>query len=166
MMGAGKSSVGRYLERRTGLQRFDTDELISTSFGKSIPEIFIEVGEERFRENETEVLAAISPSPPAIIVTGGGMVLRPENVQHLKRLGIVVWLDADADTLFERATRRGNRPLLKTDDPRGTLSKIAIERAALYQHASDIRIDTTNRRHEEVAELILERIESRTACQS
>src|SRR3954452_10326003 len=145
MMGAGKSSVGRYLERRTGLQRFDTDELISTWFGKSIPEIFTEIGEEQFRASETEVLAAIAASPPAIIVTGGGIVLRAENVEHLKRLGVVVWLDADADTLFERATRRGNRPLLKTDDPRGTLSKIASERASLYEGASDIRIDTTNR---------------------
>ena len=166
MMGAGKSSVGRYLERRTGLQRFDTDELISTWHGKSIPEIFTEIGEEKFRTSETEVLAAISPSPPAIVVTGGGIVLRPENVQHLKRLGVVVWLDADADTLFERATRRGNRPLLKTEDPRGTLSKIATERAALYEAASDIRIDTTNRPHEEVGELILEQIESRIASQS
>ena len=165
MMGAGKSSVGRYLERRTGLQRFDTDELISAWFGKSIPEIFTEIGEEQFRSAETEILAGVSPPQPAIIVTGGGIVLRRPNIQHLKRLGTVVWLDADTGTLFERATRRGNRPLLKTDNPRATLSKIAAERAPLYEAASDIRIDTTNLPHEQVGELILDEVEARTAGQ-
>jgi len=163
MMGAGKSSVGRYLERRTGLRRFDTDESISRQFGKSIPEIFSDSGEPQFRQAEAETLAKFNPPHPLIIVTGGGIVLREENIQHLKRLGIVIWLDADEKTLFERASRRGNRPLLKTADPQSSLAKILSERRSLYARAADVRIDTTNRGHDEVADLILSEVESRTA---
>jgi shikimate kinase len=160
MMGAGKSSVGRCLERRTGLLRYDTDEMISARLGQSIAEIFSRLGEEQFRDAETNALTMLSPAPPAIIVTGGGIVLRPENVQHLRRLGTVVWLQADEEILFERASRRGNRPLLKTEDPRGTLSRILSERTPLYAAASDLQIDTTNLRHEEIADLILTGIET------
>src|SRR5437868_14255943 len=122
MMGAGKSSVGRCLERRTGLARFDTDEMVSARLGRSVADIFRELGEEQFRKAETEALAALKPAQPAIIVTGGGVVLRNENIQHLHRLGLVVWLDAEEETLFQRASRRGNRPLLQTADPRSTLA--------------------------------------------
>jgi shikimate kinase len=162
MMGAGKSSVGRCLERRTGLRRFDTDDMVAKRFGKSVTEIFSKLGEEQFRTAETEVLANLAPTKPAIIVTGGGIVLREENVAHLKRLGVVVWLDADESVLFERATRRGNRPLLKTADPRATLTAILDQRLPLYTAAADLRIDTTGRAHEEVADLILSEIETRT----
>ena len=163
MMGAGKSSVGRCLERRTGLRRFDTDDAIAAEFGKSIPEIFADSGEEAFRRVEAETVAKLKPTHPLIIVTGGGIVLRAENIQHLKRLGIVVWLDAEEETLFERASRRGNRPLLQTGDPRGSLAKIVSERRSLYEQTADIRIDTTNRGHDEVADLILTEIENRAA---
>jgi shikimate kinase len=163
MMGAGKSSVGRCLERRTGLQRFDTDEMVSARFGKSISEIFSGSGEEPFRRAETEVLANMSAAQPAIIVTGGGIVLRDENLKQLKRLGLVIWLDADEQVLFERASRRGNRPLLKTDDPRSTLARIRAERENRYAQASDVRVDTSHRSHEEVADIILAEIDRRNA---
>ena len=163
MMGAGKSSVGRCLERRTGLRRFDTDDTIAKQFGKSIPEIFAEVGEQKFRDAEAATLANLDPDHPLIIVTGGGIVLRDENIEHLKRLGLVIWLDADEDTLFERASRRGNRPLLQTADPRESLTTILAARRSLYERAADLRIDTTHRDHDEVADLILSEIERRTA---
>jgi shikimate kinase len=162
MMGAGKSSVGRCLERRTGLRRFDTDELVIQRFGKTILQIFAELGEEAFRSAETDALAALPVSPPSIIVTGGGIVLRPENLEHLRRLGVVVWLDAEEETLYQRATRRRTRPLLKTENPRVTLTEIATARAPLYGHVSEIRIDTTSRSHEQVADAILSEIESRS----
>jgi shikimate kinase len=161
MMGAGKSSVGRRLERLTGLRRYDIDEMVSQRFGKPVTEIFSQLGEDRFRTAETEALASLGPDHPAIIVTGGGIVSREANLPHLKRLGIVVWLDAEEETLFERATRRATRPLLNTEDPRATLSKILSERIPLYAGASDLRVDTTKRGHDEVAQLILSEIEAR-----
>jgi shikimate kinase len=163
MMGAGKSSVGRCLEQRTGLRRFDTDEIVSTRLGMSIADIFSKLGEEEFRRAETKALAELHPSQPAIIVTGGGIILREENVHRLKKLGVVVWLDAKDEVLFERATRKPNRPLLATNDPRETLAKISKQRAELYASASDLRIDTSRRSHDEVADFILSAIESQAA---
>ena len=122
-MGAGKSSVGRALARRTGLPLFDTDQLVSERLGLPITEIFAQRGEDEFRACETAVLAEI-PAQPAIVVTGGGIVLRAENVAAMKRLGTVVHLTADEETLFERATRRATRPLLKTSDPRATFAEL------------------------------------------
>ena len=114
MMGAGKSAVGRCLQWRTGLAQFDTDEMVRSKFGMPISEIFSTHGEDKFRNAETEALRNLSADQDAIIVTGGGIVLREENVDLLKRFGVVVWLEADEKTLFKRASRTGNRPLLKT----------------------------------------------------
>jgi shikimate kinase len=159
MMGAGKSSVGRCLQRRTGLARFDTDEIISSKFGLSIPEIFSKHGEEKFREAETQALRELAPDRHAIIGTGGGIVQREENADLLKRLGTVVWLEAREETLFERASRNGNRPLLQTEDPRKVLSEILGARAPLYAKIADIRVDTSGLTHDEVADVILQKIE-------
>jgi shikimate kinase len=161
-MGAGKSSVGRFLERRTGLARIDTDEIVSSKFGLSIPEIFSMQGEERFRDSETETLRQLSPDRPSIIVTGGGIVLRPENVALLRRLGIVVWLDADEETLFQRASRRGQRPLLQRPHPRKAFAELFRKRKALYRESADFRVDTSPLSHDEVALKILNRIEALT----
>jgi shikimate kinase len=166
MMGAGKSSVGRCLHRGIGLALFDTDEIVASKFGLSIPEIFSKYGEDRFREVETEALAGLAPAESAIIVTGGGIVLREENVDLIKRLGTVVWLTAEEGTLFERASRRGNRPLLQTESPRKTLSEMLRVREPLYAKAADFRVDTTTLTHEEVADVILDEIENRIATRS
>ena len=158
MMGAGKSSVGRCLERRTGLARLDVDEMLAAQFGISIAQIFATHGEEKFREAETEFLRKLMPDRPSIIVTGGGIILRHENVDLLKRFGPVVWLTADEATLFERASRRNERPLLQKENPRAVFSELFEKRAPLYAAAADLRIDTSVKTHDEVAETILAKI--------
>jgi shikimate kinase len=163
MMGAGKSSVGRCLQRRTGRVCFDTDELVVAKAGMSIVEIFSQQGENRFRDLESDVLSELSPNESAVIVTGGGIVLREHNVTRLKELGLVVWLEADEAVLLERASRRGNRPLLQTADPRATVSELLRTRAPLYETASDFRVETTRLAHDEVCDVILAEIEARMA---
>ena len=106
MMGAGKSSVGRVLEKRTGLPRIDVDELIVRRAGMPIAQIFSRKGEDSFRDLESAVLQEIRAEDPAIVVCGGGVVLRDGNIEILKRLGTVVWLEAPVDILLERASRR------------------------------------------------------------
>ena len=152
-MGAGKSAVGRELARRTGLPRRDTDEMIRHRFALTIPQIFEQHGEEAFREAETESLRHLRGR--AIVVTGGGIILREENVLLLRELGRTVWLDADEETLWERASRRGTRPLLRTANPRERFAEILRERQPLYAAAADERIDTTSRSLAEVADEIL-----------
>ena len=163
MMGAGKSSVGRSLQRQSGLARLDTDEMLAAEFGMSIAQIFEEHGEKRFRDAETEVLRKLAPDRPAIIVTGGGIVLRAENVGLLKAIGTIVWLAADEAILFERAARRDHRPLLQKENPRTIFSQLFKEREPLYAAAADIRIDTSRITHDEVAETILNKMEEVTS---
>jgi shikimate kinase len=165
MMGAGKSSVGRCLQRRTGLARLDTDEMLATEFGIPIPQIFEKHGEEKFRDAETEVLRKLAPDRPAIIVTGGGIVLRTANIDLLKALGTVVWLSADEATLFERASRRNDRPLLQKENPSAVFSKLFREREPLYTAAAHLRVDTSAKTHDEVAETILNKLEELTPLQ-
>jgi shikimate kinase len=158
MMGAGKSSVGRCLHRRTGLALHDTDEIVAAKFGMSIPEIFDEHGEKKFRDAETEVLRRVRTEEQTIIITGGGIVLRKENVEILKRLGVIVWLDGDEETLFRRASRKRNRPLLQTKNPRKTFSQILGARRPLYANIADIRVGTSVLTDEEVAVAILAKL--------
>ena len=155
MMGAGKSCVGRSLHRRTGLVLRDTDEIVAANFGTSIPEIFAEHGEKKFRKAETEALRCMRGEEQRIIVTGGGIVLRKENVQFLKTKTLVVWLDGDEETLFARASRKKNRPLLQTKNPRKSFSEILSARRPLYAKIADIRVNTSVLTDEEVALAIL-----------
>jgi len=155
MMGAGKSSVGACLRRRTGLGLLDMDDIVASKFGLSIPEIFAEHGEKKFREAETAALRCVRTEGQAIIVTGGGIVLRKENVGILKSQGVIVWLDADEKTLFARASRKQNRPLLGTKNPRKAFSQIHDARRPLYASIADIRVDTSVLTDEEVAVAIL-----------
>ena len=158
MMGAGKSSVGRSLHRRTGLALHDTDEIVTSKFGMSIPEIFAEHGEKEFRETETEALRRVRTEEPTIIITGGGIVLRKENVEIIKKQAVIVWLDGDEETLFARASRKQNRPLLQTKNPRRTFSQILGARRPLYANIANIRVDTSVLTDEEVAVAILAKL--------
>jgi len=158
MMGAGKSSVGWCLQRRTGLALRDTDEIVAANFGMSIPEIFAEHGEEKFRAAETEALRGIRTKEQTIIVTGGGIVLRKENAEILRSRAVTVWLDADVETLFARASRKQNRPLLQAKNPRNIFSQILEIRIPLYAKIAHIRVDTSVLTDEEVAVAILAKL--------
>jgi shikimate kinase len=158
MMGTGKSVVGKVLEEKTGLHRFDTDDMISSEVKMPIDEIFARQGEWHFRDLETGTLRSISLDEPAIIVTGGGIVLRAANIDLLRQLGTVVWLDADRATLRTRIRDLIDRPLLQTANPGETLSELLEAREPLYRRAADLRVDISQKNPLEIAELILENI--------
>jgi len=160
-MGVGKSATGRALARKAQLPHFETDAIVSSQLGLSIPEIFVTLGEEKFRDAETAALHQFSPQQPAIIATGGGIVLRPLNISLLRALGIVVSLEADDETLFRRISQGAPRPLLQKENPRAALLELLRVRAPLYHAAADLRLDTSHLTNEEVAETILKRIKER-----
>jgi len=137
----------------------DTDKIVESQFGISISEIFSKHGEDQCRDAESAALRGLAVGQQAIIVAGGGAILREENFGILKRLGIVVWLEADEETLFERASRRGNRPLLKTENPKAVFSQMLQARKSIYAKLADIRVDTSALTHEEVADAILIKME-------
>jgi shikimate kinase len=157
-MGTGKSLVGKVLEEKTGFRRSDTDEIISSKLKMPIEEIFSTHGEEYFRDLETETLRSLSGEEPAVVVTGGGIVLRGENVDLLKQMGTVVWLDADEATLRARIHRLSDRPLLRTANPGATLSELLAAREPLYRKVGDLRVDISQKNPEEIADLILKNI--------
>jgi shikimate kinase len=159
MMGAGKSSVGDCLRRRTRLKLFDTDEVVASKFGMPISEIFSKYGENKFRDAETEALQTLATHKPMVIVTGGGIISREENLDLLKRLGVVVWLQADQGTLFKRASRAGNRPLLHCKNPRDSFARMLQARLPFYAMVADIRVDTSAFTDDEVAVAILTRFQ-------
>jgi len=111
-MGAGKSSVGRVLARRLGACLIETDDMITAAEGRSIPEIFAAEGEAYFRAAEDEAVRLLGLKRGEVIATGGGLPCREGRIEALRRLGTVVWLSSDFDTLYERARRSGDRPML------------------------------------------------------
>ena len=135
MMGAGKTTVGRRLAARLNRQFLDSDEEIEKAAQMSIPEIFEQRGEPEFRAGETRVIARVLKDDGIVLATGGGAFVNEETRALVKGEAISIWLKAEADILFERVSRRSNRPLLKTANPRATLEKLIEDRYPIYAEA-------------------------------
>lgn len=158
-MGAGKSTVGAVLQRRTGIACVDLDDVMEEKAGASIAEIFSRQGEDGFRDLEAKVLADVPTTLRAIIVTGGGLVQRPENQAKLRQLGTIVWLDADPEILFARATENRLRPLLASaEDAKKTFAELLLKRRPIYQQLADLRIDTSGLTQVEAADKVLREV--------
>ena len=155
-MGCGKSSVGRRLAALTGHRFLDTDDMIVQAENRSISEIFATDGENYFREVETRILRESVGLCGVIFSTGGGAVLREENRHLLRQIGIIAWLDADPDVLFERASRSGRRPLLQTENPRAAFDSLLAGRREIYAEVADFRLDSTTLGHDHAAQMLLE----------
>jgi shikimate kinase len=135
MMGAGKTTVGRRLAARLNRQFLDSDEEIEKAAQMTIPEIFEQRGEPEFRAGETRVIARVLKDQGVVLATGGGAFVNVETRALVKTEAISVWLKAEVDILFERVSRRSNRPLLKTANPRATLEKLIEDRYPIYAEA-------------------------------
>jgi shikimate kinase len=152
-MGAGKSVCGRLLARRLGRCFVETDDMIVATDGRSIPEIFRESGEARFRQLEADTLESLKLKSGDVIATGGGMPCRDGRMELLRELGTVVWLDGDVGELHERASRLGNRPML---EGRSMTEIDALYRARQpYYRRAHITIDTTGIGADQVVARIL-----------
>lgn len=134
MMGSGKTTTGQMLAQTLNYQFFDTDQLIEKLASQSIREIFNQYGEETFRPLETQVLSELSSYRRLVISTGGGIVLPRMNWSYLRH-GLVVWLDVEVETLWERLKNDDTRPLLKTADPFATLQETLEARRQMYEQA-------------------------------
>ena len=135
MMGAGKTTVGRRLASQLGRTFLDSDDEIEKAAQMTIPEIFEQRGEPEFRAGETRVIARVLKDRDIVLATGGGAFVSPETRAQVKAGAVSVWIKADFDLLFQRVSRRSNRPLLKTANPRATLQKLIDDRYPIYAEA-------------------------------
>ena len=141
LMGAGKTKIGRRLAARLELPFFDSDEEIEAAAGETIEEIFRNRGEATFRDGERRVIARLLQGPVHVLATGGGAFMDPQTRRIIAQRGVSVWLRAELDVLFARVSRRTNRPLLKTPDPRAVLAELIERRYPIYAEA-DLTIDS------------------------
>ena len=112
-MGSGKSTIASYLAENYGMEIIDMDQLIVEREGMAIPDIFAQKGELYFRDVETNLLIQMQGEQNKVVSCGGGVVLRDENVQEMKKSGQVVLLNAKPETILERVKDDDNRPLLR-----------------------------------------------------
>ncbi|HAK62645.1 MAG TPA: shikimate kinase [Alphaproteobacteria bacterium] len=163
LMGAGKSTVGKRLAARLGINFIDADSEIEIAADMSIAEIFEKHGEPAFRRGEGKVIERLlqdmhKGNPPGgVLATGGGAFMNQETRDNIARYGVSIWLRADLDLLLKRVARRNNRPLLKGGDQREILSRLRDERYPVYALA-DIVVDSVDAPHEEVVTTILEKL--------
>jgi shikimate kinase len=157
LMGAGKSTVGRRLARRLGLPFVDSDTAIEDASGLSAAEVFERYGEHDYRDGERRIVSRLIDGEVRVIATGGGAYIDPDTRALLNNNAITVWLDAPVDVLAERTARRDTRPLLRNQDPRGTLQRLDEERRPTYGEAH-IRVTTGTGAHNDVVDSIIDEL--------
>ncbi|MBU9889288.1 MAG: shikimate kinase [Candidatus Omnitrophica bacterium] len=160
MMGSGKSVTGRALAGMLDAAFVDFDAEIEKKEGRTIPEIFAQSGEPYFRDVESAVLEDISRKNHQVVATGGGVILRAENVTRMKETGTLVLLEASAKTLWQRLQYSKGRPLLNKPDPLGALTQILSDRELVYKKACHFSVVTDGKGAEDVAREIRNMIKS------
>lgn len=156
MMGSGKTSVGLELAKILECDFFDLDEIIEKKYGK-ITQIFKDKGENYFREIETSELKNFKNNGAFVLSTGGGAVLKEENLEILRSLGEVFYLSANAQTIYNRVKEQTQRPLLNTKDPKKTIEDILSSRLEKYEKSGE-KIVTDNKNIEQIAREIYEKV--------
>jgi len=141
-MGAGKSTVGRLIAERLNYQFADSDHEIEAKTGATIPMIFDIEGEAGFREREELMIDELSQRSEIVLATGGGVVEREANRQHLRTRGFVVYLKSPVESLIQRTKHDRNRPLLQTENPAKVLTELMVRREPWYIEMADLVIET------------------------
>lgn len=144
-MGTGKTTVSKQLSRDLRLPEVDMDSYIVEHEGKTIPQIFDEVGEEGFRRIETECLREIQEVKGRIVSCGGGAVLKDENVELMKTSGVIVLLTATPETVYHRVKNHNDRPILNGNMNVPFIERLMNQRKDRYQQVADVIIATDNK---------------------
>ena len=155
MMGSGKTTVGRRLAARLGRHFVDSDEEVEKAAAMSIEDIFATHGEADFRAGEARVIARLLKDDGIVLGTGGGAFINTETRALVKAEAVSVWIKADFELLFARVSRRSNRPLLKTANPRETLKKLIDVRYPVYAEA-DVTVVSTDVPQDQVASEVID----------
>lgn len=158
-MGAGKSTIGKYLAQQLKLGFADTDTEIEARTGADIPWIFDVEGEQGFRDREQQVVEEMTQWDNLVLATGGGVILRPENRRALGARGFVIYLHATVNEQVRRTRRDRRRPLLQKGDPEEVLRTLMEFRDPLYREIADHIIDTDGCSPKTVAQRLMRDIQ-------
>ena len=157
--GSGKSTIGRLLARRLDVRFFDSDLVIERRIGCSIREFFEREGEEAFRDVEQEVIGDLTQHEQCVLSTGGGVVLRQANRNHLSQRCQTVYLHSVPEEIFRRLRNDQNRPLLQVADPMARLQELYRVRDVLYREASHFVVETGRPSVSTLVNLIITKLE-------
>lgn len=157
-MGAGKSTIAKYLSRNFSMEIIEMDQLIAQRENMSIPDIFSTHGEEYFRNLETNLLKEMQTKQNKIISCGGGAALRAENVVEMKKNGKVILLTASPETILERVKHDNSRPVLKGRKNVEGISELMEQRRGKYEAAADIIISTDHKSIQGICEEIVSKL--------
>ena len=164
-MGTGKTIVGKALAEKLGKEFVELDALIERKAGKTIPQIFEQDGEIRFRELEIEVARDVSGKKNAIIACGGGIVMNRINIDRLREGCVIVLLTASPGAIVKRTSGDENeRPLLKTASKAAHIKELLRFRRPFYERAADITIGTSRLDIDSVAEQIISEVNEHEGC--
>jgi shikimate kinase len=153
-MGTGKTAVGRELARILNMKFIDIDHEIEQAEAMPVKDLFSSKGEPYFREVEAAMIRKFASAKRVIIATGGGAVLREENLATLREHGVIFCLTARPETIYKRTGRNNDRPLLHGDDRMQKIKELLSRRSPFYENAG-IMIDTDNKTPLQVAEEII-----------
>ncbi|MBC2216024.1 shikimate kinase [Listeria welshimeri] len=157
-MGAGKTTVGNILAKMANLPYIDIDEVIISEQGMSVSDIFAKHGEKEFRRLEHEKLKDLMGTK-AVIATGGGIVLNPENRKVLNDTYPVIYLETDPKVFMNRLKGDTTRPLVQQKTPE-EIQAIFEPRIAHYEASADFIVNTDNRNQQEVAKAIIDMLDN------
>jgi shikimate kinase len=155
LMGAGKTAIGRKVATMLALPFIDSDQEIEGVSRMTIPELFERYGEAEFRALEQRVILRVLENGPQVLSTGGGAFMNAQTREAIAAHGVSVWLKAELDLLMERVSKKQNRPLLKSADPRAVLERLMSERYPVYATAN-VTVPTRDDRKETIATEVLE----------
>jgi shikimate kinase len=165
LMGAGKTTIGRYLAKSLSMPFYDSDKAIEELTGVDIPTIFAYEGEEGFRVREQNMIQELTRMRGIVLATGGGAIIREQNRQALKNTGFVVYLQCSIDKILQRTRRDTQRPLLNTDNPRKKLEQLLLDREAYYLSCADCTIETSSMQSKLVAQMITKKFNHLRECE-
>lgn len=162
LMGAGKTAIGRRVAGMLGLPFTDSDHEIESVSRMTVPDLFERYGETEFRSLEQRVILRLLENGPQVLSTGGGAFMNAQTREAIAAHGMSVWLKADVDVLFDRVSKKQNRPLLKNADPRAVLERLMVERYPVYALA-DVTVPTRDERKEVIAGEVIEALDGHLA---
>lgn len=157
-MGAGKSTIAKALCKELQMQLVEMDARIVEEQGMSINDIFAQYGEDHFRDIESQLILTLGEEGNTIVSCGGGVVVRPQNIEFMKKSGKVVFLSATPETIYERVKNSTDRPILNGHMNVEYIAELMEKRRALYEAAADTRIDTDGKSRSVICKEIIENL--------